>query len=145
MGRSLCHLPHLTSKSGSWRRPSNPHTGQQLWTHLQSPPKLNAQAARVGPNEALDPTPIPPLQSAQILHLPRNPLAPRSQPRRIRQSVHRPTAPRSTAVHPLLPQGQQDTNKKIFAGRILVRLTLLFPSAPACLMPSAVRWVPSVT
>ena len=97
------------------------------------------------PNEALDAAPMPQLQSAQILHPPRNPLAPWSQPQTIRRSLHRSTALTSTAIHPLLPQGQPDANEKIFAGRTLAQSTLLFPSAPACLMPSAVRRVPSAT
>ena len=35
--------------------------GWQLQTHLQSPPRLNAPAARVGPNKALDTAPTPQL------------------------------------------------------------------------------------
>ena len=46
---------------------------------------------------------------------------------------------------PLLPQGQPDANEKIFTQRTLAQLTPPFPSAPACLMPSAAQWVPSVT
>ena len=41
-----------------------------------------------------------------ILCLPRNPLVPRNQPWMTRQSLHRPAALASAAVHPLLPQGQ---------------------------------------
>ena len=57
--------------------------------HLQSPPRLNAPAARAGLNEARDAAPTPQLQSAQTLHPPRNP---RSQPRMTRQSLPKPTA-----------------------------------------------------
>ena len=74
--------------------------------HLQSPPRLNAPAARVGPNEAPVAAPIPQLQSSQIPRPPRNPLAPRSQPQMIRQSLHRPTALASVATLPLPPQAQ---------------------------------------
>ena len=112
--------------------------------HLQSPPRLNTPAARAGPNEAPDAAPTPQLQSTQILHLPRNPPTLRSQPRMIRQSLQRPTPLASMAICPLLPQSQLDANKKIFTRRTLARLTPPFPSAPACLMASAVRWVPSV-
>ena len=50
----------------------------------------------------------------------------------------RPAALASMAICPLLPQDQQDANEEIFMGRTLVWSTPLFPSAPACLMPSAV-------
>ena len=63
----------------------------------------------------------------------------------VRQSLHSPTALASTGIRPLLPQGQQGTSEGIFAGRTPVRLTPLFPSAPACLMPSAVWRIPLVT
>ena len=63
----------------------------------------------------------------------------------IRQSLHRPAALTSTAIHPLPPQGQQDANEEIFVGWTLVWSTPLFPSAPACWTPSEVRQVPSVT
>ena len=62
----------------------------------------------------------------------------------IRQSLHRPAALASVAIHPLPSQGQQGTNEEIFMGRTLVQSTPLFLLAPACLMPSAVRWVPTV-
>ena len=69
-------------------QPSNPHTGQQLWTHLWSPPRLGIPAARVGLCGAEGLAPIPP-------HLPRNPLILRHQPQTTRQSLCRPTVPRS--------------------------------------------------
>ena len=106
--------------------------------HLQSPPRLNAPAARAGPNEAPDAAPTPQLQSAQILHLPRNPPVPRSQPWMIKQSLQRPAALTSVAIHPLLPQGQPDVNEKIFTWRTLAQSTPPFPSAPVCLIASAV-------
>ena len=74
--------------------------------HLQSPPRLNAPAARAGPNEAQDAAPTPQLQSAQILHPPRNPPASRSQPWMTSQSLQRPAALASTAICLLPPQGQ---------------------------------------
>ena len=123
-GKSPCHLPHLTSKSGSQLQPSNPCTGWQLRTHLQSPPRPSGPAARVGPTEALDTAPIP--QSAQITHPPRSPLIPRTT----RQSLHRPTALASVAICPSPLQGLQDTNEGIFMGWTLVWWTPLLPLAP---------------
>ena len=67
-------------KIASRWQPSNPHTGQQLWTHPWSPPKLGVPAARVGLHGAQDGAPIPPPQSAPIPRPPRNPLILRNQP-----------------------------------------------------------------
>ena len=110
----------------------------------QSLPRLNAPAARAGPSEAWDAVPTPQLQSAQTLHPPRNPPAPRSQPQMTRQSLPRPTALASVAIRLLSPQGQPDANEEIFTWRTLVQLTPPFPSALACLTDSAVQRVPSV-
>ena len=130
--------PILLASQGASCNQAIPAQGGSFGHTGGVPPRLNSPTARVDPSEALDTAPIPQLRSAQILHLPRNPLAPRSQPRTIRQSLHRPAALTSTAIHPLPPQGQQDTNEEIFAGRTLVQSTPLFPSAPACLTPSVV-------
>ena len=67
-------------------------------------------------SEAQDVAPIPQLQSAQIQHLPRNPLIPRNQPWTARQSLCRPAVPGSMATHPLLPQDQPDAKGGIFMG-----------------------------
>ena len=47
-------------------QPSNPRTGQQLQTHLWSPPRLSIPAAREGLHGAQGVAPIPPPRSAQI-------------------------------------------------------------------------------
>ena len=47
-------------------------------------PKVKCSSSKGTPNEAPDAAPTPELQSAQILHPPRNPLAPRNQPWMIR-------------------------------------------------------------
>ena len=92
------------------------HTGWWLQTHLWSPPRLGIPAARAGLHGAWDAAPIPPPQSAPIPRLPRNPLILRNQPWTAWQSFHRPTAPRSMATHPLLPQSWMGANEGIFVG-----------------------------
>ena len=94
-------------------------------------PKAKHSSSQGGPPQGSGQAPIPQLQSAQIPCLPRNPLVPRNQPQMTRQSLHRPAALASVAIHPLPPQGQQDTNEGIFMGWTRVWLTPLFPSAPA--------------
>ena len=79
--RSPCHRPHHTSKPGSPRCPSSPHPGRQLLTCSRSLPRLNTLAARAVPTAARDAAPTPQLQSTQTLLQPRNPPAPKSQPR----------------------------------------------------------------
>ena len=143
-GRSPCHQPHPTGKSGSLQQPSSPHTGQWLLIHLQSLPRLNALAARAIPNKARDAAPTPQLQSAQTLLQPRNPPAPKSQPQTARRSLQRPAVLTSAAICLLPLLGQPDANGEIFTWKTLVWSTPLFPSAPACLMASAVQRVPSV-
>ena len=137
--RATC--PILPASQGARGDQAIPTQGGSFGRTCGVPQRLNAPTARAGPNEALDAAPIPQLQSAQILHPPRNPLAPRSQHWMIRRSLHRPSALASTAVRPLPPQGQQDANEEIFTGWTLLWSTPPFPSAPACLMPSAVRRV----
>ena len=58
----------------------SPHRAAASDAPVKSP-KAKCSNSKSGPQHALDAAPIPQLQSAQILHLPRNPLAPRSQPR----------------------------------------------------------------
>ena len=61
-----------------------------------------------------------------------------------RQSLHKPAALASMAIHPPPLQGPQDANEEIFMGWTLVQWTPHFPSAPVYKTPSVVRWVPSV-
>ena len=51
--------PCPTSKVGNRQQPSNSHTGQQLWTHPWSLPRLDIPAAKVGLCGAQDVAPIP--------------------------------------------------------------------------------------
>ena len=61
----------------------SPHRVAALDTSGESP-KAKHSSSKGGPPGALDTAPIPQLQSAQILHPPRSPLAPRNQPRMTR-------------------------------------------------------------
>ena len=76
--------PILPASQGAHSNQATPTQGGSFRCTCGVPPRLNTPTARVGTNGALDADPIPQLQSAQILHLPRNPLAPRSQPQMIR-------------------------------------------------------------
>ena len=129
--------PILLASQGARGDQAVPSQGGSFRTHLQSPPRLNTPAARPDPNEAWDAAPTPQLQSAQILHPPRNPPAPRSQPQMTRQSLQRPTTFASMAACLLPLQGQPDANEEIFTWRTLAQSTSPLLSAPACFTASA--------
>ena len=142
-GRSPCCWPLCTSKPGSLRCPSSPHPGWWPLTCSPSLPRLNALVAKVASTAAQDTAPTPQLQSAQTLLQSRNPPAPKSQPQTARRSLQRLTAPTSAAIPlPQLPS-QLDANGKMFARKTPTHSTPPFPSAPVCLMASAVQWVPT--
>ena len=145
--RSPCHWPLHTCKPGSPRCPSSPHPGRRLLIHPQSLPRLNTLAARAVPTAAWDTAPTPQLQSAQTLLQPRNPPAPKGQPRTARRSLQRLAALTSMAIPlPWLPS-QLDANGKMFARKTPTHSTPPFPSAPACLTTFAVTEAlpPSIT
>ena len=64
----------------------SPHRAAALDTPVESP-KAKCSSSKSSPNEAQNTAPAPQLQSAQTLHPPRNPPAPRSQLQMTRQSL----------------------------------------------------------
>ena len=97
-----------------------------------------------GTTTAQDAAPTPQLQSAQTPLQLRSPPVPKSQPQTARRSLPRLMALTSTAIPlPHLPS-QSDANRKMFAWKTPAHSTPPFPSAPACLMASAVQRAPTV-
>ena len=126
--RSPCHRPLCTCRPVSPRHPSNPHLGQQLLTHTESP-KAKYFGSKSGPHCS---------SGMQLQHLnskvPRlyfnqkNPPAPKGQPQTARRSLQRLTALASVAVPlPQLPS-QLDANGKMFTRKTPAHSTPL--SAP---------------